>query len=164
MARLKVDGLESLTYDLKQVANLPEDVVTGILAKQAELIYNAVRAEAAKLRAGYGGGDNRRDRDVDRRGAQRRSYGTGKTMESVEIAPEELDKKSQLLKMDVYFKGTRKRGEKRVANKLIAFMNEYGSRNINARSFVRKAVASVESAVAKIAEEGIDAWLKKNDL
>lgn len=161
MASLKFDSVEHLEYSFAQIESLPESLVTGILTRQAKLIHEAVQAEARQLGKGY---SNDNSRDSIARGAQQRGYATGQTAQSVEISPPEPDKKTELVKVDVYFSGTRKRGKKRVANKLIAFMNEYGSRNINARNFVRKAVASVEESVTRIAEEGIDAWLKKNDL
>lgn len=161
MASLKFDSVEHLEYSFKQIGSLPESLVTDILIRQAKLIHDAVRAEARKLGKGY---SNDNSRDSIARGAQQRSYATGQTAQSVEISPPEPDKKTELVKVDVYFSGTRNRGKKRVANKLVAYMNEYGSKNINARNFVRTAIARVDAAVKKIAETAIDEWLKENDL
>lgn len=161
MAKIKYDSVNGLVHTFEVLSEIPEETVAGILARQAELILQAVRTEANRLRPGYDG----LARKAKRQARGRAGYSTGQTAQSVTVSSPEVDQKNELLKVDVYFSGTRRNGpRKRKANAAIAFFNEFGTRNNPTRNFVRKAVASVDSAVTEIARQGIDAWLKKNNL
>lgn len=161
MAKLKYDSVNGLVHAFEYISKIPEETVSLILTRQAELILRAVQAEAQRLRPGYGG-LSRKSKNQNR---GQRGHSTGATSRSVSVSEPEVDEKTELLKVDVFFKGSRRNGpKKRKSNAAVAFFNEYGTRNAPARGFVRKAIASVDSAVTEVARAGIDDWLKKNNL
>lgn len=53
MAKLRVDAMDSLLYSMKQIESIPKSDLAEIIARQAEIVSAAVRAEAQKLGVGY---------------------------------------------------------------------------------------------------------------
>lgn len=62
---------------------------------------------------------------------------------------------------DITFAGTRVRGNKRVRNAEIAFINEYGKRNQPARPFIGKAMTANDKKMADAAGDVLGDWLEK---
>ena len=166
MAKLRVDAMDNLLYSMQQIESIPKSDLAEIIARQAEIVSAAVRAEAQKLGVGYDKKhNNARDTTPENSlPGQKKTYSTGETARSVAIRAAKPDKKG-IMAGQVYFRGSRPNGRHgRKTNAEVAFLNEYGSRNINARNFIWRALAQVESAVIGAARDGIDSILKKQNL
>lgn len=62
---------------------------------------------------------------------------------------------------DVIFSGSRRRGNTTTRNAEIAFVNEYGKKNQQARPFIRTAMVENEAKILKAGAEIIGAWIDK---
>ncbi len=166
MAKLSVDGLDGLILSLEEVAAIPDDVVNKMLEAEAQIVAPAIREEANKLGmySGYGteDGNFRNTSDTNTLPGQVRSYSTGKLARSVKIG--KMKVKGAQRQKYVYFAGSRKRGKQRVKNSEIAFLNEYGTRTINARNFVFVAISKVTDQAVKASAAVYDKWLKEKGL
>ena len=67
-------------------------------------------------------------------------------------------------RIKILFAGRRKRGGKYTTNAEIAFLNEYGTRTINARHFIMIANDKSEKKATEAALEVYDRFLKSKDL
>lgn len=59
----------------------------------------------------------------------------------------------------ITFSGTRKRGNKRVRNAEIAFINEFGKRGQPARPFIKSANDKNAAKINEAGQEALDEWL-----
>lgn len=127
MAEISFKGLDEFSLSLKEIAELPDAVIDEMLNAGADVAVAAQRREAEKL--GKLGGYRNDGQTID--------WSTGETARSI--------KKGRVKTKDghrvIYVTptGSRERGKTTVRNAEIAFLNEYGSRTINARGFLRKA-------------------------
>ena len=64
----------------------------------------------------------------------------------------------------IYPSGTRERGEKRIRNAEIAFINEFGKKGQKARPFVRTANEKSAEATTQAAADVYDRFLKSKNL
>lgn len=140
MAEFSTHGLDDLMLDLEAIAEIPEDIQDEMLMAMAE-----VTAEGQRKKA--------------------RAYGvkdTGLTIRK--IKPGKIKVKNGIRMIHVTPTGTRKRGEKRVRNAEIAFVNEFGTRDQKARPFVRdgNAASATESTAAAL--EIYDRFLQSKNL
>lgn len=166
MAKLTVDGLDDLILSFQEIEEIPDDILNEMLDAEAEIVAPAIREEAAKLGMydGYSQKENRNSR-TDKyywRGPQVKSYSTGELARSVRVGKMKTQK--GVRQKYIYFAGSRKRGKKTVRNSEIAFLNEYGTRNINQRNFIWVAIKKTEDAAVKASAAVYDKWLKSKNL
>lgn len=144
MAKLTVDGLDSLMDSLEELARLPDRVVEDILNAEADVIVPAQRAEIeARWRGPYSEG-------ISAKSIKKGKVRKGKDGRSISVYPQ----------------GTRKRGKKSVRNGEIAFINEYGApgRGIAARPAINAANKKNEQAAAEAGEKVYHAYLDSKKL
>lgn len=153
-------GLDSLISDFEALAELPEDVLDEMNDVQAEVVARYQREEALKLnKHNYpqsrftGGGYDFGGSDTDR--------STGQTAAAVSTRSSRYYPKSQTRKAFVTFRGRREDGK---AASEVAFLNEYGSKTINARGFVRLANERASGEALAAAEKVYDRYLKSKNL
>ena len=165
MAKMSVNGLDDLMLSLEEIAEIPEDVVAAMLDAEAEIVAPEIRKEAAKLGmySGYDTHGNSRDTTPDNTLlGQERSYSTGELARSVKVG--KMKTKNAQRQKYIYFSGSRKRGKSRVKNSEIAFLNEYGTRTINARNFIWVAIERVKDQAVKASAKVYDEFLKSKNL
>lgn len=139
MAEISFKGLDEFTLSLKEIAELPDEVIDEMLNAGADVAVAAQRREAEKL--GKLGGY--------RNDGQRIDWSTGETARSI--------KKGRVKTKDghrvIYVTptGSRRRGKTTTRNAEIAFLNEFGTKTIHARGFIRK--ANEDSAAAATAAQ-----------
>ena len=153
-------GLDSLISDFEALAALPEAVLDEMNNVQAEIVAKYQKAEAAKLNKQYypqsrytGGGYDFDESPIDRH--------TGQTAAAVSVKSSRYYPKSQTRKAWVTFRGRRQDGK---AASEVAFLNEFGSKSINARGFVRLANERASAEALAAAERVYDRYLKEKGL
>lgn len=127
MAEINFSGLDELTLSLEEVAELPDEVIDEMLNAGADVVVEAQRKEALKL--GKLGGY--------RNAKQTEDYSTGDTARSIKKGRVKVKNGQRFLYITPV--GSRKRGKSTTRNAEVAFLNEFGTRTINARGFLRKA-------------------------
>lgn len=141
MAQFEFSGIDDLILSMEQAEALPEYLVDEILTEQAEVL-----AEEIRLRGkGYG---------VEAK------EGGGKMLASIKPGKPKKGKKGGR-QIVVSARGSRKRGNTKVTNGEIAFLNNYGKRNQNARPFWSDAESMSEKTMRRVAREIYDRWLTK---
>ena len=170
MAQFHFSGLDELMLDLEDVANLPEDVHDEMLNAMADVTLKAQKAEAKKLGmySGYDTHNNSRDQ-MSRDGktwnflpGQVRSYSTGTLAKSIRKG--KVSEKADERTIKIYFSGSRRRGKQVTKNSEIAFLNEFGTRTINARNFIWVANEKSAEEATRAAAEVYDRYLKTKNL
>lgn len=140
MARIVVSGFENLEKTMLKMAYPPERLVTDALTEMAEVGKRALRRTGEEMEV--------RDRDS-----------------SVHILDKIKVKKIVKTRSggftELYFSGTRKRGNTVTSNGLIAFENEYGNRHQRPRPFVRMTVVRYGDQIAEPGEKIIGDWIEK---
>lgn len=168
MAELNFHGLDEFMLDMQQIAEIPEDVQDEMILAQAQVAMEAQREEAKKLGMyqGYDTSNNSRFTSATNiLWGQEKSYSTGQLAKSIRISKPKTKKGTR--SVSVYFAGSRKRGKNKihtVKNSEIAFLNEYGTRTINARHFIWVANEKSAEATTKAGFEVYDRWLKSKEL
>lgn len=166
MAKLSVNGLDGLISDFKGIAELPDDIVAEMLDAEASIVAPAIQKEASELGmySGYASaaGNERDTSETNYLPGQTRSYSTGELARSLRVGKMKTQK--GVRQKYIYFSGKRKRGKTEIRNSEIAFFNEYGSRNINARNFIWVAIHKVESPAVEAAAKIYDEFLKSKNL
>lgn len=152
MAEISFKGLDEFRLSMEEVANLPDEIIDEMLNAGADVAVEAQRAEALKL--GKLGGY--------RNDGQRVDYSTGETARSIKKGKIKLKDGQRVIYVSPV--GSRKRGKKTVRNAEIAFENEFGTKTIRARNFIRnaneKSAAEYTAAQAKV----YDRWLQSKNL
>ena len=152
MAEFSFRGLDEFTLSLKEVAELPEEVVDEMLNAGADVTAAAQRQEAEKL--GKLGGYRNDSQTID--------WSTGETARSI--------KKGRVKTKDghrvIYITpvGSRKRGKTTTRNAEIAFLNEFGTKTIRARGFIRKANENSAEAATAAQMEVYNRYLESKNL
>ncbi len=121
---------------------IPVDIIDAMLEAEADIIEPAVRKNAKEKLKG--------------------KYATGKVAESLRRKRPEWDSDGQRI-IRLTFDGTRKdeyhtKGERNAA---IAFLNEYGTREDEARSFIKEAMDESEDKAVEAAMKVYDAWSER---
>lgn len=129
MAEVNFKGLDELTLSLEQVAELPDEVIDEMLEAAADVTVPAQRAEAMKL--GKLGGY--------RNDGQRVDYSTGATARSIKKGRVKVKNGQRFLYITPVGSRRESPGAKPVRNAEIAFLNEFGTKTIHARNFIRTA-------------------------
>lgn len=160
MAQLSFSGLDELMLSMREIAEIPDEVQDRMLDAEAQIVAEAIRGEAAKLGIGYDAKNEneRHTSETNTLPGQIQSYSTGKLAQSVKVGKVKIVKGRR--QKYIYFAGSRTRGKTRTRNAEIAFLNEYGTRTINARNFVRTAHQKSEAAATEAAAAVYNRWLE----
>lgn len=137
MAKVEFKGIDELMLSMQEVAALPDEVVDAMLDARADVVVEAQRAEARKLGTEY------------RNKGQKKNYATGMTANSIRKGKVKVKDGQRVMYITPV--GSRKRGKTVTRNAEIAFLNEFGTKTIHARHFLRK--ANEQSADAATAAE-----------
>lgn len=141
MASLEISGMDELNAAFGRIADIPDSVTTRALNEMAEIAAKEIKASGESMGV--------RDPESD-----------------VHILDKIKPTKVKLTEsggyQDITFSGTRKRGDKRVPNALIAFVNEFGTDKQDARPFVGKAMNSHGEKIADTGGKVIGDWIEKN--
>lgn len=141
MASLEISGMDELNGAFGRIADIPDSVTTRALNEMAMIAAKEIKASGEIMGV--------RDPESD-----------------VHILDKIKPTKVKLTEsggyQDITFSGTRKRGDKRVSNALIAFANEFGTDKQDARPFVGKAMKSHGEKIADAGGEVIGDWIEKN--
>lgn len=140
MANLEISGIDELNDAFRRIGEIPESVTVKALSEMAAVA-------AAKIKA------------------------QGETMgvRDPESGEHILDRiKQQKPKMtdtggyaNITFTGSRMRGNTKTRNAEIAFVNEYGTRNMPARPFVGLAMTKNEAAIVRPGAAVIEDFIEK---
>lgn len=142
MPKVEIDGLGELSLALKDLAELPDAVIDEMLNAQADIAATAQREEAEKMIVG--------------------PYVTGTTALSIRKGKVKIKNGQRVIYVSPT--GTRKRGKKTIRNAEIAFLNEYGTKTIHARPFIRTANERTAPDQEKAALKIYDDYLKSKGL
>lgn len=139
MAEIDFKGLDEVTLSMKDIAELPGNVIDAMLNAGADVVADAQRSEARKL--GKLGGYRNDGQTVD--------WSTGETARSIKKSRVKLKGGQRVIYVSPT--GARRRGKTETRNAEIAFFNEYGTKTIRARGFIR--AANEKSAAATTAAQ-----------
>lgn len=140
MASLEISGMDDLNDAFGRIADIPDAVTTRALNDMAEIAAKEIKASGESMGV--------RDPESD-----------------VHILDNIKPTKVKITEaggyQDITFSGTRKRGDKRESNALIAFVNEYGTKKQQARPFIGQAMTKNEKKIAEAGGEVIGDWIEK---
>lgn len=137
MARLELDGYDDLIKAFGKLSDVPEDVQMKTLRAMEEVAADKIKAS----------GEAYRVRD------------TGTVLDSIKMnKPKKTDSGGYA---DVTFSGSRTRNGNQTRNAEIAFINEYGKKNQQARPFVGEAMNKNADAIANAGAEVLLGWTEK---
>ena len=142
MAELNFHGLDEFMLDMQQIAEISEEVQDEMLNAQADVAVRAQRQQAEIMGV--------------------HAPGSGLLIKSIKKG--RVKTKRGVKAIYVTPSGSRKRGNKRVRNAEIAFINEYGKDNQPPRPFIRTANEKSAEETTQAAFEVYDRWLKSKDL
>ena len=143
MAKVEFKGIDELMLSMQEVAALPDEVVDAMLDARADVVVAAQRKSAQRMLVG--------------------PYAKGDTAKSIKKGKPKLRDGQRVLYVTPT--GSRKRGRaKAVRNAEIAFINEYGTRKIPARNFIRTANESCADAATAAEFEVYSRYLEKKGL
>lgn len=144
MAKISFTGADDFILSMEQVAQLPTEVQDEMLNAQADVVAAAQRKKV-------------------------RTYGiydpdsTKHVADSIKKGKVKTDKEGRRV-IYVTPTGSRKRGDKRVRNAEILFVNEYGRRNQKARPAVRDANLTSAEATTEAGAAVFFKWQENNGL
>lgn len=140
MATITLDGFDELSEMFRELAPIPDDVLTDALNDMAKVAEAAVRQQGQAL-------------------------GVKDPQSQVHILDKIIHTKPKKTKdggvSNVTFSGSRTRGRIRTRNAEIAFINEYGKRGQAPRPFIRLAAESAGDSIADAGEKVIGEWWDK---
>ena len=143
MARVEFSGIDELSLSLKEVAELPDEVIDAMLDARADVVVAAQRQAAERMLKG--------------------PYDPGETARSIKKGKPKLRDSQRVLYVTPT--GSRKRGKaKAVRNAEIAYENEYGKKGVPARNFIRTANESCADAATAAEFEVYSRYLEKKGL
>lgn len=157
--------IDKLMLSLEEIADLPDEVIDAMLEAGAEVAAREQRAEANKLGMYIGTTNDGNRRDTapgNTLPGQKKSYSSGVLAKSIRISKAKKTHGGKII--TIYFSGSRQRGLTETTNSEIAFLNEYGSRNINARNFIWTANKRSEEEVEAAQAAVYDRYLKEKGL
>lgn len=143
MAKVEFKGIDEVVTSLTELSELPDEVIDAMLNARADVVVEAQRQAAKRMLKG--------------------PYDTGETARSIKKGKPKLRDGQRVLYVTPT--GSRKRGKaKAVRNAEIAFINEYGTRKIPARNFIRTANESCADAATAAEFEVYSRYLEKKGL
>lgn len=139
MAGLTIEGSEELERAFDKLSNVPKSVKEEILQQMGELLKGKVKQNGETM--------NVRDPESDVH-----------VLDKLKLnSPTITDDGGSIT---ITFDGTRRRGNKSTRNAAIAFINEYGRRDEDARPFVSTAVQQIQEKAVQRGLEVLDEWVK----
>lgn len=139
MPQIDIQGFDELNDAFTRMSDIPESVMADALTSMAEVASKAIKNKGE-------------------------SMGVRDPESSVHILDKlkinKFKKDSSGGHVDITFSGTRSRGNKRVRNAEIAFVNEYGTRKQRARPFIGTALAEQESRIVDAGISELGNWLE----
>lgn len=141
MPRLDLSGYDELVKVFDEISNVPESVQTKALTAMETIAADKIKASGEA----FGVRDPESNVHV---------------LDSVKV--NKPKKTATGGYADVTFSGTRTRHGKQTRNAEIAFINEYGKRNQQARPFVGEAMNKNADAIANAGAEVILDWIDNN--
>lgn len=150
MAKVEFKGIDEVELSFKELAALPDELIDEMLNARADVIVEAQRAEARKLGKEY------------RNKGQAKDYSTGLTARSIQKGKVKVKDGQRVLYITPV--GSRKRGKTVTRNAEIAFLNEFGTKTIQARNFLRKANEQSADAATAAEFEVYSHYLEKKGL
>lgn len=141
MPRLDLSGFDELTAAFDKISKVPEEVQMKALTAMEEVAASKIKASGEA----YGVRDPESPVHV---------------LDSVKVnKPKKTDSGGYA---DVTFSGTRTRNGKQYRQAEIAFINEYGKTNQQARPFVGEAMNKSADAIAEAGAKVILDWTENN--
>ena len=150
MAKVEFKGIDEVVTSLTELSELPDEVIDAMLNARADVVVEAQRAEARKLGTEY------------RNKGQKKNYATGMTANSIRKGKVKAKNGQRVLYITPV--GSRKRGKTVTRNAEIAFENEFGTKTIQARHFLRKANEQSADAATAAEFEVYSQYLKEKGL
>lgn len=150
MAKVEFKGIDEVVTSLTELSELPDEVIDAMLNARADVVVEAQRAEARKLGTKY------------RNKGQKKNYATGMTANSIRKGKVKVKDGQRVLYITPV--GSRKRGKTVTHNAEIAFENEFGTKTIQARNFLRKANEQSADAATAAEFEVYSRYLEKKGL
>lgn len=141
MATLNFEGLDELLDAFLHISKVPDDVVFEALTQMEDIIVPQVKA----IGESYGIRDPESDVHI---------------LDKIKKGKPKRTKDGGIAK--VSFSGSRTRNGKKTSNSYIAFVNEYGKRNQQARPFVSEALDRNSEKMVKVAARIIGGWIEEN--
>lgn len=139
MPRLDLTGADDLIKAFEAISVVPESVLNKALVEMESIAADEIRASGEK----YGIWDRESNVHV---------------LNSVKInKPKKTETGGYA---DVTFSGTRHRGSTTTRNAEIAFINEYGKRNQQARPFIGEAMNKNADKIVRAGAEIITDWME----
>lgn len=140
MASFEFSGFDELDAALNRLGQPPDEVKTKALTEMAKVAAGKIKNQGEALGV--------RDPESDVH-----------ILDKIKVNKPKLNAAGGIC--TITFAGTRSRGRKRVRNAEIAFINEYGTREQNARPFIGQAMTQNEKAIVDPGAEIIGDWIEK---
>ena len=141
MPKLELSGFDELTAAFDKISDVPEEVQMKALTAMEEIAATEIKKSGET----YGVRDPESSSHV---------------LDSIKMnKPKKTDTGGYA---DVTFSGTRTRSGKQVRQAEIAFINEYGKKNQQARPFVGEAMNKNADAIVRVGADVILDWTEKN--
>jgi HK97 gp10 family phage protein len=150
MAKVEFKGIDEVVTSLTELSKLPDEVIDAMLNARADVVVEAQREEARKLGKEY------------RNRKQKKDYSKGLTARSIQKGKVKVKDGQRVLYITPV--GSRKRGKIVTRNAEIAFLNEFGTKTIQARNFLRKANEQSADAATAAEFEVYSRYLKEKGL
>lgn len=138
MVELNFEGLDELMTAFENVSKVPDDVLFKALTEMQDIAASEMKTSGERYKV--------RDPESD-----------------VHILDTIKKNKPKRVedggKASISFSGSRQRGNKRVSNGYIAFVQEYGKRNQQARPFVSEAINRNSERIVRVGAKIVSDWL-----
>lgn len=140
MASFEFSGFDDLDDALHRLGQPPDEIKSQALTAMAQVAAGKIKSQGEALGV--------RDPESDVH-----------ILDTIKVNKPKLNENGGVC--TITFKGSRRRGRKRVRNAEIAFVNEYGSRHQSARPFIGQALTQNEKAIVDPGAEIIGDWIEK---
>lgn len=140
MASFEFSGFDDLSEALHRLGQPPDDIKSQALTAMAQVAAGKIKSQGEALGV--------RDPESDVH-----------ILDTIKVNKPKLNENGGVC--TITFKGSRRRGRKRVRNAEIAFVNEYGTRKQRARPFIGQAMTQNEKAIVDPGAEIIGDWIEK---
>ena len=140
MASVEFSGFDDLDEALHRLGQPPDDVKAKALTEMANVAAGKIKSQGEALGV--------RDPESDVH-----------ILDKIKVNKPKLNKDGGICM--ITFTGTRTRGRTRTRNAEIAFLNEYGTREDNARPFIGQALTLNEKAIVDPGAEILGDWIEK---
>lgn len=140
MVTLNLEGMDELLTAFEHISKVPDDVLFKALSEMEDIAASEIKASGERYRI-RDPESNVHILDKIKKGKPKRTEDGGSAR--------------------ISFSGSRKRGNKSVSNGYIAFIQEYGKRNQQARPFASEAMNRSSERIVKVGAKTISDWLER---